>query len=130
MFYRLVHTLVAQDIPHTFLLFPRFACDADYAHARLRPLLGRIPEETFREAFARVSNPGLIHDFSKPKAHEAGAAEKQYRQNRAKMKRHRVRRTLRWTLVCASALMLLIYLVRHKPYPGGAFLPAATALLR
>lgn len=125
MFHQLVHTLVARDIPHTFLLFPRFACDADYAYARLRSILGAIPLEAFREVFARVSNPALIHDFSKPEAREAGIGEKQYRKNR--MRRRRVRHTIRWTLASAAALMLLFYPVRHKLHLALSSLPSATA---
>jgi hypothetical protein len=112
MFHRLVHTLVAHDVPHTFLLFPRFACDPDYAYARLRPTLGRVPIETFREAFARVSNPALIHDFSRPETRLASVGEKQYRQQ-CERRRH-IRHAIRWTLAGAAALTLLFYPIRHK----------------
>jgi hypothetical protein len=113
MFHQLVHTLVARDIPHTFLLFPRFACDADYAYARLRPILGDISLKTFREVFARVSNPALIHDFSRPETRLAGVGEKQYRQER--QRRRRARHTARWALTSAVALVLLLLSpVRHK----------------
>jgi hypothetical protein len=125
MFHQLVHTLVAHDIPHTFLLFPRFACDPDYAYARLRPILGRIPIETFREAFARVSNPTLIHDFSKPETRLAGVGEKQYRQQ-CQRRRH-IRHTTRWMLASAAALMLLFYPIMHKLHWALASLPSETA---
>jgi hypothetical protein len=120
MFHQLLHTLVARDIPHTFLLFPRFACDADYAYARLRSILGNMPIETFRKAFVRVSNPALIHDFSRPETRLAGVGEKQYRQEREKrQRRRRVRRTIRWALTSAAALsLLLFYPVRHKLHWG------------
>jgi len=113
MFHQLMHTLVARDIPHTFLLFPRFACDGDYAYVRLRSILGSMPRETFRQVFARVSNPGLIHDFSRPETRLAGVGEKQYRQERRR--RRRARHTTRWALTSAVALvLLLLYPVRHK----------------
>lgn len=113
MFHRLVHTLVARDIPHTFLLFPRFACDADYAYVRLRPILGYMPLETFRKAFALVSNPALIHDFSRPENCLAGVGEKQYRQER--QHRRRVRHAVRWALTSAAVLVLLLFFpVRHR----------------
>jgi hypothetical protein len=125
MFHQLVHTLVAHDIPHTFLLFPRFACDPDYAHARLRPMLGHIPVETFREAFARVSNPALIHDFSRPETRLAGVGAEQYRQQ-CQHRRH-IRHTIRWMLASAAALMLLFYPIMHKLHLTLASLPSETA---
>jgi hypothetical protein len=33
--YELVYTLARYDVPHTLLLFPRFAEDAEYLHAKL-----------------------------------------------------------------------------------------------
>ncbi len=128
MFHRLVYTLVSHDIPYTFLLFPRFACDAAYAYARLRLILGPIPIEIFREAFARVSNPALIHDFSKPEARLAGVGKKQYRQQQQRWRcRRRIRHTVRWMIAGAAALMLLFYPVVHKLHLTLAFLPSATA---
>jgi hypothetical protein len=132
MFHQLVHTLVARDIPHTFLLFPRFACDVDYAYARLRPILGDISLKTFREVFARVSNPALIHDFSRPENRLAGVGEKQYRQER--QRRRRARHTARWALTSAVALVLLLLSpVRHKlhwafPSSSSAAAPAVATL--
>ena len=125
MFHQLVYTLVVRDVPHTFLLFPRFACDADYAHARLRPILGGIPFETFREVFARVSNPRLIHDFSRPETRQAGVGEKQYRQEQ--QRRRHVRRAIRWTLAGATALMFIFYPVIRKLHRGSASMPSAIA---
>jgi hypothetical protein len=126
MFHQLVHTLVARDIPHTFLLFPRLACDADYAYVRLRPILGYLPLETFREAFARVSNPALIHDFSRLENRQPGVGEKQYRQER--QHRRRVRHTARWALTSTAALILLLfYPARHKlhwAFPSASSAPA------
>jgi hypothetical protein len=124
MFHQLVHTLVAHDIPHTFLLFPRFACDPGYAYARLRLLLGHVPYHTFREAFLRVSNPALIHDFSRPETRVAGVGEKKYREKR---RRRHARHMVRWTLASAAALMLLLYPVRHKLYSVFFPMPAAPA---
>jgi hypothetical protein len=132
MFHQLVHTLVARDIPHTFLLFPRFACEADYAYIRLRPILGSMPLETFRKAFARVSNPALIHDFSRPETRLTGVGEKQYRQER--QRRRRARHMTRWALTTAAALtLLLFYPVRHKlhwafPTSSSAAAPAVAIL--
>lgn len=120
MFHQLVHTLVAHDIPHTFLLFPRFVRDADYAYARLRWLLGDIPLETFRAAFTRVADPALIHDFSRPENRLAGVGEKKFRQDR--QRRRRIRHTVRWALAGSAACMVFFYPVRHRLH----FWPAPT----
>jgi hypothetical protein len=126
MFHELVHTLVARDIPHTFLLFPRFACDADYAYIRLGSILGSMPVETFRKAFARVSNPALIHDFSRPETRLAGVGEKQYRQEC--QHRRRARHTTRWALTSAVALILLLfYPAMHKLHWASASSPLAAS---
>lgn len=69
-FHGLVHTLLSNDIPLTFLLFPRFARDPDYTFDRLRWLLGNTTRKHFFEAFSRISRPGLIHDFSHATARE------------------------------------------------------------
>lgn len=133
MFHQLVLTLVAHEIPHTFLHFPRFACDADYAYARLGFLLGGIPRETFHEAFARVADPSLIHDFSRPENRSAGVRENLYFQNRRRQRR--TRHAVRWALASVAALMMtLVYPVMHKlrvwRVPAvPAHLPAAAAAL-
>ncbi len=115
MFHQLVHTLVAHDIPHTFLLFPRFVRDADYAYARLRWLLGNIPLETFRTAFTRVADPALIHDFSRPETRLAGIGEKEYQQDQQRQQwRRRQRRRVRWMLAGSAACMMFFYPIRHK----------------
>jgi hypothetical protein len=124
MFHQLVHTLVVHDIPHTFLLFPRFACDPGYAYARLCLLLGHIPYHTFREAFLRVSNPALIHDFSSPETRVTGVGEKEYRKKR---RRRHAQHTVCWILASAAALMILFYPVRHKLYSMFSSMPTAPA---
>jgi hypothetical protein len=63
MFHRLVHTLVAHEIPHTFILFPRMVADPGYAYRKLAFLVGAIGPEAFAEAFARVADPALVHAF-------------------------------------------------------------------
>jgi hypothetical protein len=63
MFHRLVHTLVANDIPHTFILFPRMVADADYTYSKLEFLMRGISPGAFREAFGRVAEPSLVHAY-------------------------------------------------------------------
>lgn len=64
MFFNIVHTLAAYDIPHTFLLFPRLVQDWEYTCQKLCFLTNGIAACTFRLAFERTANPALVHDFS------------------------------------------------------------------
>lgn len=79
-FHHLVETLVQHDIPHTFLSFPRFACDPAYCFERLQFLLPGVSFADFAAVFARVSDPKLIHDFRRgtPVA-DAGRPSRTYR---------------------------------------------------
>jgi hypothetical protein len=63
MFHGLVHTLVANEIPHTFILFPRMVTDPDYTYSRLEFLMQGISPRSFRAAFGQVAQPSLIHAF-------------------------------------------------------------------
>lgn len=63
MFYGLVHTLVAHDIPLTFVEFPRMVCEPAYTFARLEYLLKGTSRDAFQAAFARVADPSLVHAF-------------------------------------------------------------------
>ncbi len=78
MFHRLVHTLVAHEIPHTFILFPRMVTDPAYAYRQLEFLMKGITEERFGAAFGRVAQPSLVHEFGpgapKPERREPLAA--------------------------------------------------------
>ena len=108
-FHLLIHTLVANDIPHTLLHFPRFATDAAYAQAKLgflAPALG-LPE--FREIFATVSRPELIHQFGPEADREAGRAAAQFR---AAHQRKRRRRRLRRVAFVLGAVAVGVAAVR------------------
>jgi hypothetical protein len=63
MFHGLLHTLAANDIPHTLILFPRMVSDPEYTFGKLRFLLRGIRWEAFRAAFDRVADPSLVHSF-------------------------------------------------------------------
>lgn len=63
-FYRLVQSLAAHDIPHTFLDFPRMANDANYLYTKLKPIFD-LDYQHFCEVFNRVADPTSIHDFEK-----------------------------------------------------------------
>lgn len=103
-FHQLVHTLTRHDIPHTFLLFPRFVEDAGYAYAKLRPVLpAAVGRAEFDNAFHRVANPALIHQFSpgeKPVPAEPAAAFRASQQQ--KRRGRRTRRIFAWSAVAAG----------------------------
>jgi hypothetical protein len=63
MFHRLIHTLVANDIPHTFILFPRMVADPDYTYGKLAFLMKGVSRAAFGGAFGRVADPALVHVF-------------------------------------------------------------------
>jgi hypothetical protein len=63
MFYRLVHTLVENEIPHTFILFPRMIHDPAYTREKLDYLMGGIRDEAFVAAFLKVADVSLVHSF-------------------------------------------------------------------
>jgi hypothetical protein len=63
MFYRLIHTLVVHDIPHTFILFPRMIQDPAYTRGKLDYLLRGTRDEAFVAAFLKVADVSLVHSF-------------------------------------------------------------------
>src|SRR5580658_7081176 len=63
MFYRLVHTLVTHDIPHTFILFPRMIHDPAYVRGKLDYLMRGVRDEAFVTAFLKVADVSLVHCF-------------------------------------------------------------------
>jgi hypothetical protein len=68
MFHGIVHTLVANEIPVTFILFPRMVQDADYTRRSLAFLLDGITPSDFQGAFERVADPALVHSFGEGSA--------------------------------------------------------------
>lgn len=71
--YQLMYTLAKHDVPHTLLLFPRFANDAEYLHEHLAFLDPTIPHERWVEAVEGRARPDLIHEVPLSKG-EAVAA--------------------------------------------------------
>ncbi|MBX3735732.1 MAG: EF-hand domain-containing protein [Candidatus Didemnitutus sp.] len=124
-FHHLVETLVLHDIPHTFLAFPRFACDAGYCYERLRFLLPGVSAEEFAVVFARVSDPKLIHDFrqSTPSG-EVGRPSRAYRWGA------RLRKWPRRLAVAAAlvAVGVAVGARRARPLPLPPVLPTPAAL--
>jgi hypothetical protein len=62
-FHNLVHTLVEHDVPHTFMLFPRFVYDAEYAFEKLSAAIPELDRNQFMTAYERVADPTKVHDF-------------------------------------------------------------------
>ena len=72
-------TIVAHDIPHTFILFPRMIADPGYTYAKLAFLMKGISPEGFGKAFGRVADPSLVHAFgpgAKPIERSEGAPKR------------------------------------------------------
>jgi hypothetical protein len=63
-FTNLIEAAVRNEIPMTFLSFPRLATDCDYLYERLAFLFGDVTRDAFTAAFDKISRPDLIHDFS------------------------------------------------------------------
>lgn len=62
-FCRLVEALVRNDMPMTFLSFPRLALDADYLFGKISFAMPGVSRSAFLVAFRKISRPDLIHDF-------------------------------------------------------------------
>lgn len=71
--YQLMFTLAKHDVPHTLLLFPRFAQDADYLHRHLGFLDPTIPLERWREVVEGRARPDLIHEVPLTRGEHAAA---------------------------------------------------------
>jgi hypothetical protein len=62
VFYELLYTVARYDLPHTLLLFPRFADDWEYLHRKLSFLAPEVPAERWKEALAGRARPELVHE--------------------------------------------------------------------
>lgn len=122
-FHRLVETLVQHDVPHTFLAFPRFACDAGYCYERIRFLLGGTTFPEFAAVFARVAAPALIHDFKRPSTDAGEPARIFHAERRRRRRARRVRRTL----AIAAGVAILLAVFELAPPIGRAAMPPRDA---
>ena len=71
--YQLMFALAKHEVPHTLLLFPRFAQDGAYLHRQLGFLDPSIPAERWEEAVAGRARPDLIHQHALTKGEQAAA---------------------------------------------------------
>ncbi len=63
--YKLIYALAKYDIPLVLLIFPRFVNDPEYLFLKIRFALGDINYETFFKAFKMISQPKLVHNFTR-----------------------------------------------------------------
>jgi len=116
MFHQLALTLATHQIPHTFLVFPRFVQDAKYAFEALHSVLGNINQTKFVEAFLRVAEPALVHTFDATSPTPRADTEAFKTAQQHKRLRRRVRRLFAWSAVAAS-LALNLYTFWPKTAP-------------
>jgi hypothetical protein len=62
LFYQLFWTIARYDLPHTLLVFPRFAQDWEYTYRHLSFLDPTIPPERWKQAVSARAEPALIHE--------------------------------------------------------------------
>lgn len=62
-FASVVDALARNDIPTTFVSFPRITTDKDYLFRKLRPIFPQIRARTFGSAFETVARPDMVNDF-------------------------------------------------------------------
>ncbi|HEY4248935.1 MAG TPA: hypothetical protein VGM64_19075 [Lacunisphaera sp.] len=112
-FHGLMHALTLYEIPHTLLDFPRFALDVHYAWEKLHPVFDTIGFIDFATAFARVSDPGLIHNFHHIGLDSAGQPAREYTRNRQRKRwlRHLKRAVIYSCLFAAGWRVALLFSV-------------------
>jgi len=62
----LMQLSVYDDVPITFILFPKLVQDPKYLFRKLRPVLAGHDYESFLASFYEVAKPELVHEFKKP----------------------------------------------------------------
>ncbi|PTY03739.1 hypothetical protein DB347_21135 [Opitutaceae bacterium EW11] len=108
VFFELLHALVVHDVPHTLLPFPRFVMDAEFTYSKLKFLLGPITLTEFKTAFARVSEPGLIHVYAADDSLDRSVAQA-YRARQAEaLRKAERRRELRRRFGIAAGLLATV----------------------
>lgn len=107
-FHSLVHTLVAHEIPHTFLLFPRFVRDAEYAFDKLREAIPGLDRKRFMAAFAEIADPNLVHELAgQTPVRSAASIEFEHERDARRRARHE-HRVMAWMAAIVVATVSLI----------------------
>lgn len=63
--YKLIYSLAKYDVPLTLLSFPRLVNDPEYLYRKIEFVLGGIDYDTFFKTFQIISQPKLVHDFTR-----------------------------------------------------------------
>jgi hypothetical protein len=127
-FHRLMHSLAVHDIPHTLLLFPRLALDADYAWAKLQFLIPGGDLDRFRKVFKGISRPHMIHTFDASSAGRDGAAAAQFLlSERRKRTRRRAKRMVAWAILGVALVLSCVYACHRSAEARAAALQGPTA---
>jgi hypothetical protein len=113
-FHRLVHTLVEHDVPHTFLAFPRFVQDVDYAYAKLAPIFS-LERSRFDAAFRRLADPTKVHQYVATTPQDPTISARHRELLRAKKRWRRIRRAAQWTAVAATAAIVTTFTLPRVP---------------
>lgn len=64
-FYRLVYYLTSNEIPITFIHFPKFSNDPIYLYYKLNKIFKINNNKRFLMSFNKLDRPELIHNFQK-----------------------------------------------------------------
>ncbi|HVU36311.1 MAG TPA: hypothetical protein VHE61_22935 [Opitutaceae bacterium] len=129
-FHRLVQTLVTHDIPYTFLLFPRFVSDAEYAFSKLSAALPSLDRARFMAVFPKIADPGLVHDFSRSQPAPSADAARFEEAQRSKRRWRRVRRIAAWCMAVAVIGFALGWRWQAgSPAAAGAAIPTAAPVI-
>lgn len=103
-FHRLVNALVAHEVPHTFLAFPRFVQDVDYAYGKLAPIFS-FERPVFEAAYRRLADPSKVHQYVATTPNDDSVAVRHRAQLRVKKRWRRIRRSLQWAAIAGTAVV-------------------------
>lgn len=62
-FAALIEALVRNEVPMTFVNFPRITKDEHYLFEKLGPVFPEVKSKQFHEAFQAVARPELVNQF-------------------------------------------------------------------
>jgi hypothetical protein len=128
-FHGLVHALVVHEVPHTFLEFPRFVQDVEYAYRKLAPIFP-VDHDRFAAAFRALADPTKVHQYVPAAASDPAVASRHRRQLHAKKRWRRVRRAFQWTAAAGAGAAVAFLALPYRPasdVPSAAAVPSQAA---
>ena len=128
-FHGLVHTLAVNEIPHTFLHFPRFARDADYTRRKLHWLVGAIPEAQFLAAFNATARPELIHAFKDAPVENPGEPARDFASRQSEQRWERRGKRFFGASCCTFLIWLVVGWIPASDAAGRLPDPSAAAVV-